>query len=121
MDKASNRTMRVRFHLHGIIIYGDSGQRDLNSERKVFLKGINFNIREIGGKHAMKKGKSKSKRFVIKEEQGIAGGVVHVIVDGKTGVNYVCVSAIGPPQGITPLLDNNGNVVIDPVQSNPAE
>jgi len=68
----------------------------------------------------MKKEKRvKTKRFIIKEEQGIAGGVMHVIVDAQTGVNYVCASAIGPPQGITPLLDKDGNVVIDPVESDP--
>ena len=70
----------------------------------------------------MKKEKRvKTKRFIIKEEQGIAGGVMHVIVDAQTGVNYVCASAIGPPQGITPLLDKEGNVVIDPVESDPKD
>jgi len=58
--------------------------------------------------------KKKTKRFTVKEEQGIAGAGIHIVVDRQTGVNYVCVGALGP-QGITPLLDSNGNVVIDPV------
>ena len=65
----------------------------------------------------MKKGKTK--RFVVKEEQGIAGAGLHIVVDTQTGVNYVCAGALGP-QSITPLLDHNGNVIIDPVgQGNP--
>jgi hypothetical protein len=59
--------------------------------------------------------KIKTKRFAVKEEQGIAGGAMYVIVDTQTGVNYACAGALGP-QSITPLLDKNGNLVIDAVE-----
>ena len=62
--------------------------------------------------------KKKTKRFAVKEEQGVAGAVMYVIVDTETGVNYIGAGALGV-QSITPLLDKNGNVVIDPIQSNP--
>ena len=58
--------------------------------------------------------KEKTKRFVVKEEQGVAGGAMYVIVDTQTGVNYLGSGALGL-QNITPLLDNSGKVVIDAV------
>lgn len=54
----------------------------------------------------------KEKRFVIKEEQALAFGAVYIIVDTHTGVNYLMTVGNGP-SGMTPLLDSNGNVVID--------
>lgn len=54
----------------------------------------------------------KEKRFVVKEEQAVGFGAVDIIVDTKTGVNYLTFFGSGF-SGITPLLDSNGNVVID--------
>lgn len=52
----------------------------------------------------------KEKRFELKEEQQMGlNGAVRIVVDNVTGVNYLVLS-LG---GITPLLDDNGNVVID--------
>ena len=59
--------------------------------------------------------KIKTKRFVVKEEQGVAGGAMYVIVDTQTGVNYIAAGAIGL-QSVTPLLDSNGNIIIDAVE-----
>lgn len=54
----------------------------------------------------------KEKRFKVKEEQGLGMGAVQIVVDTATGVNYL--HTIGAAaSGITPLLDENGNVVID--------
>ncbi len=53
----------------------------------------------------------KEKRFITKDGQGIGLGAVEILVDTKTGVNYLLVQT--PYSGITPLLDENGNVVID--------
>lgn len=58
----------------------------------------------------------KEKRFKIKEEEGIGFGAIHIIVDTVTGVNYVAVGGVNPT-GITPLLDNDGKVVIDPAET----
>lgn len=57
------------------------------------------------------KGK-KEKRFIIKEEQALVFGAVYIVVDTKTGVNYIMTAGTGP-SGVTPLLDSDGNVVID--------
>lgn len=57
--------------------------------------------------------KKKGKRFVIKEEQALGMGAVQIIVDTATGVNYMNVLG-GAMNGLTPLLDSKGNVVIDP-------
>ena len=54
----------------------------------------------------------KEKRFVIKEEQSFYLGALLVAVDTATGVNYLVTYGSGA-SGITPLLDANGNVVID--------
>ena len=54
----------------------------------------------------------KEKRFVIKEEQSFYLGALLVVVDTATGVNYLVTYGSGA-SGITPLLDANGNVVID--------
>ena len=58
------------------------------------------------------KKEKKPKRFIVKESQDIGLGAVQIIVDTVTGVNYL--NTIGASMnGITPLLDKNGNVVID--------
>lgn len=60
------------------------------------------------------KKEKKSKRFVIKEEQSLGFGAVQIIVDTITGVNYL--NTVGTSMnGITPLLDSNGNVIIDEI------
>ena len=54
----------------------------------------------------------EEKRFVVKEEQSFYLGALMVVVDTATGVNYLVTYGSGA-SGITPLLDANGNVVID--------
>ena len=54
----------------------------------------------------------KEKRFVVKEEQSFYLGALMVVVDTATGVNYLVTYGSGA-SGVTPLLDANGNVVID--------
>ena len=54
----------------------------------------------------------KEKRVVVKEEQSFYLGTLMVVVDTATGVNYLVTYGSGA-SGITPLLDANGNVVID--------
>ena len=55
----------------------------------------------------------EEKRFELKVEQrfGMDGSVVRVIVDKVTGVNYLF--GAGSFEGVTPLLDENGKVLID--------
>ena len=56
----------------------------------------------------------KPKRFIVKEEQSMGLGAVCILVDTQTGVNYL--NTIGEAYaGLTPLLDENGKVVISPV------
>lgn len=54
----------------------------------------------------------KVKRFQVKEEQTLGLGAIQIVVDTVTGVNYLLSIGIGV-SGITPLLGENGNVVID--------
>lgn len=54
----------------------------------------------------------REKRFIIKEEESLSFGAMSIIVDNKTGVNYLMTSGIGQ-SGITPLLDSEGKVVVD--------
>ena len=56
--------------------------------------------------------KKKPDRFVIKENQGLGAGMLYVVVDTQTGVNYLAVGGLTPSY-ITPLLGADGNVVID--------
>lgn len=58
--------------------------------------------------------KKKTKRFVVKEEQMLGMGAVQIIVDTVTGVNYMNTVG-GSANGLTPLLDSNGNVIIDEI------
>ena len=55
----------------------------------------------------------KEKRFVIKEQQDLGFGAMYVLADTRTGVNYLATVGVAV-SGITPLLDADGNVVIDP-------
>ena len=54
----------------------------------------------------------KEKRFVIKEEQSLGFGAVYIVVDTQTGVNYLMTAGTGL-NGMTPLLDSDGKVVVD--------
>ena len=55
------------------------------------------------------------KRFELKEKYYLWSGIIRIIVDTETGVNYLMTSGIGL-SGITPLLDKNGNIVIDKIK-----
>lgn len=54
----------------------------------------------------------KEKRFVIKEDQSLGLGAIQIVVDTVTGVNYL-LTVGAAVSGITPLLDENGKVIID--------
>lgn len=56
----------------------------------------------------------KEKRFIIKEEQslGFCVGVLYIVVDTQTGVNYL-MSVGNSVKAMTPLLDSEGKVVVD--------
>ena len=55
----------------------------------------------------------KKNRFDTVHKEGIMQ-VIKIIVDKKTGVNYLCImdGTVGSV-GITPLLDSDGKVIID--------
>ena len=56
----------------------------------------------------------KKKRFIVKEEQSLGFGAISVVVDTKTGVNYLM--TVGTSQNsVTPLLDSEGKVIIDEI------
>lgn len=57
----------------------------------------------------------KQKRFISKEAQSFGLGAIEIIVDTATGVNYLL--SHSPSGGITPLLDENGKVVVDKVEN----
>lgn len=54
----------------------------------------------------------KRKRFCVKEEENTDFGIIRIVVDSQTGVNYILCSGLGG-SSMTPLLDAEGNVVID--------
>lgn len=57
----------------------------------------------------------KNKRFIIKEEQSLGFSVIQVIVDTKTGVNYLM--TIGSGQNLTtPLLGADGKPLVDRIE-----
>lgn len=59
----------------------------------------------------------KDVRFVVKEVEGSQikdSGLVQIIVDKQTGVNYLWVKS-GYAGGLTPLLDESGKPVITPM------
>ncbi|MDD6268797.1 MAG: DUF6440 family protein [Oscillospiraceae bacterium] len=56
----------------------------------------------------------RKKRFTVKEEQSYGLGYISVVVDTSTGVNYMLVGS-GSSINITPLLDNNGKIIVDEI------
>lgn len=50
----------------------------------------------------------KNPRFFEKYSESFSDGSIRIIVDTQTGVNYLTT-----PSGITPLLDSNGEPVVD--------
>lgn len=54
------------------------------------------------------------KRFVLKSKQYFSGGIIKIVIDTNTGVNYLITSGIGV-SGMTPLLDKDGKVVVDKI------
>ena len=66
------------------------------------------------------KKQKKPKRFIIKEDYTLGLGAIQILTDTVTGVTYI--NTIGTSMsGITPLLDENGNVVITPVSQEDTE
>ncbi len=66
------------------------------------------------------KKEKKRNRFVSKYDQVLGLGVLCVIVDTETGVNYICTGSASP-ESITPLLDKDGKVVIDDISDTTEE
>lgn len=61
------------------------------------------------------KKESKKERFIVKEEQFLGmAGLLSVVVDSETGVNYI-IAGNGDSVHITPLLDKDGKVMIDDI------
>ena len=58
----------------------------------------------------------KPKRFKLMEEEGFGLGAVRIIIDTKTGVNYLNTLGEGN-SGLTPLIGEDGKIVITPVNS----
>lgn len=59
----------------------------------------------------------KDKRFIVTEKEGSEfTNFVQVIVDKKTGVNYLWVKS-GYSGGLTPLLDREGKPIITTVSN----
>lgn len=56
----------------------------------------------------------KDKRFIIKKESGSYPLTTYVLVDKKTGVNYLY-AAGGYSGGLTVLVDALGNPIVTPV------
>lgn len=54
----------------------------------------------------------KEKRFKVKFEESFGLGAIQILVDTATGVNYLLTLGSGM-NGLTPLLDENGDVVVD--------
>ena len=56
----------------------------------------------------------KAKRFRLVMEEGLGLSAARILVDTETGVNYLNIAG-DVSQGITPLLDAEGKVVITPL------
>lgn len=56
----------------------------------------------------------KEKRFITTEKESSFINSIQIIVDRKTGVNYMWVSQ-GNAGGLTPLLDRDGKPIITTV------
>lgn len=60
-----------------------------------------------------KEEKKEESRFYIKAKENLLTlGQITIFVDRETGVNYVH-TWVGTGSGITPLLDENGEVIVD--------
>ncbi len=57
----------------------------------------------------------KDKRFLIKEQQSGFSFGSYVLVDKKTGVNYLYVQS-GYSGGLTVLMDATGHPIVTPVE-----
>jgi len=55
-----------------------------------------------------------AKRFLLKSKQHLSGGIIKIVLDTQTGVNYLITSGLGL-SGMTPLLNEKGEVVIDKI------
>ena len=55
----------------------------------------------------------KPERFIVKETHTVGVCCLSIICDTKTGVNYLASGEGLTFSHITPLLDENGTVVID--------
>lgn len=62
----------------------------------------------------------KEKRFEEKLVENYQLGLIYILVDRQTGVNYLHVWN-NQGSALTPLLDENGKVVVDPIDETPAE
>jgi hypothetical protein len=61
----------------------------------------------------------KSDRFIIEEQNSLAFGTTNmIVVDVKTGVNYLFIGS-GYGGGLTALLDENGEPIISKPVSSP--
>ncbi|MEW8957093.1 DUF6440 family protein [Clostridium sp.] len=54
----------------------------------------------------------KETRFEVKLKENIGETYILILVDKETGVNYLNTFG-GATSGLTPLLDENGKVVVD--------
>ncbi len=61
-----------------------------------------------------------NKRFELKGKYHLFRlSTINIFVDMETGVNYIVVNGGMGLSGITPLLDKNGNIVIDKIKKIP--
>ena len=68
-----------------------------------------------GGNTMFGKEKKQDDRFYVKEKSGSQladSGLIQVIVDKETGVNYLWVKS-GYAGGLTPLLDAEGKPIVE--------
>ncbi len=56
--------------------------------------------------------RNEDKRFVMAEQQNSFMNSYSILVDRKTGVNYLIISGGNGMAGITPLLDKDGKVIV---------
>ena len=54
----------------------------------------------------------KEKRFENKFIENLDFGTIFILVDKKTGVNYL-LAQVPNGCGLTPLLDSKGNIVVE--------
>ncbi|MCL2860693.1 MAG: DUF6440 family protein [Oscillospiraceae bacterium] len=66
--------------------------------------------------------KETKNRFINKEtELNLKNAGTTIIVDTETGVQYLYVDYNMKPGGITPLIDRDGNPLLDPNYKNKTE